>query len=77
MDATDHGLVSDRQVDAATELVNLPLTPVDRTAVAELLSQWMPAALELSARMSTQENDALTPITTFSIPHSPDSTSLL
>lgn len=73
MDATNNDMVSGSQVEAAAGLVGLPLSPADRTAVAELLSQWIPAALELSARMSTRENDDLIPITTFTIPHSPSS----
>ena len=51
MAPTDNGVVSDNQVEAAADLVGLPLSPADRTAVAGLLSQWIPAALELSPEL--------------------------
>ena len=76
MHATDSEMVSDKQVDAAADLVKLPLSSADQIKVAELLGQWIPAALELSERMSVRGSDEIAPITAFNTPHSPSSTTL-
>jgi len=55
-------------VRAAAQLVSLPLSDSDATAVAALLSQWIPAATALSTRMQSADLDGLAPITAFVTP---------
>ena len=50
-------------IDSASGLVDLSLSPTDAAEVAELLSAWMPAAIALSTRM--QDVQDLAPISTF------------
>jgi hypothetical protein len=59
------GAVTPEQVQVAAQFAALPLTAQEVDAVAELLGQWLPAAIALSARMQAADFDALTPITAF------------
>lgn len=47
----------------------LPLKPERATAVLAVLSAWLPAANELSRKMSDPAHQALLPVTTFVHPH--------
>ncbi|MBM7365369.1 hypothetical protein [Gordonia hydrophobica] len=75
MNPNDDATVSTDEVVAAAALVDLPLSDDDATAVGALLSQWIPAAQELNARMRAAENTAIAPITTFTTPDFPHQTS--
>ncbi|CAH0310660.1 hypothetical protein [Rhodococcoides fascians] len=57
--------VSTEYVRAAAASVDLHLGEGDAEQVAALLSQWMPAAKSLSARMQAGDLDRLGPITAF------------
>ena len=46
----------------------LPLTPERESAVATILATWIPAANELSRKMSTAAHQALVPITVLTHP---------
>lgn len=46
-------------------VAELPLPPEREAIVAALLAQWLPAANELSRKMSSPQNAALLPATIF------------
>ncbi len=71
MNPTDPPEVSLDDVAAAATLVGLPLRNHDASSVADLLSQWIPAARTLSTRMQAEENTAITPITVFGVSDTP------
>jgi hypothetical protein len=57
--------VTTEHVSAAARLAALPLTAQESRDVADLLGQWIPAAVALSTRMQAPDLDGLTPITAF------------
>jgi hypothetical protein len=58
-------VVTAEQIEASSRLVDLPLSAGDLDKIAELLSQWIPAAIALSTRMQAPELDNTIPITVF------------
>ncbi|MGO4236929.1 hypothetical protein [Pseudarthrobacter sp. YAF2] len=62
------GVVTAEQIEASSRLVDLPLSAEDSARIAELLSQWIPAAIALSTRMQAPELDNTIPITVFGMP---------
>ena len=62
--------VTDEMVRRLAELAELPLAPGREAAVAATLAAWLPAANELSRKMSEQRYWAITPITVFVHPPS-------
>lgn len=69
------GVVTAQQVEASSRLVNLPLSAENSAKIAELLSQWIPAAIALSTRMQAPELDNTIPITVFGMPGGSSATS--
>ncbi|WP_426241616.1 hypothetical protein [Nocardioides sp. LHG3406-4] len=61
--------ISHDQVRALADAADLPLGDDRLAPMAELLSAWLPAANELSRKMSQPEHDRLMPITVFTQPH--------
>lgn len=55
--------VTPEQVRTLAQLADLALEDERLSAAAELLTAWVPAANELSRKMSVAEYDALMPIT--------------
>lgn len=60
--------VSIEEVRALTAMADLPLEKERLGAMAELLSAWLPAANELSRKMSAPEHLQVVPITVLTHP---------
>lgn len=56
-------------VDRLAHHAALPLRPERQAAVLAVLSAWLPAANELSAKMSEPAHQALLPVTAFTHAH--------
>lgn len=61
--------ISPDEVRTLAATADLPLEETRLASVAELLSAWLPAANELSRKMSAEEYLELTPITVLVHPH--------
>lgn len=62
--------ITQSQVRTLAAVASLPLTEDRLKGAAELLSAWVPAANELSRKMSAAEYDGLMPITVLTHPQS-------
>jgi hypothetical protein len=61
--------VTPETVRALAAIADLPLAKGRAEVVAELLAEWLPAATELSRKMSAPEHQTLLPATVFT--HAP------
>lgn len=66
---TQDAAVDEDGVRALARAANLPLTEDRIPAIAGVLRDWLPAAIELSRTMSASEQQAIMPITVFA--HAP------
>jgi len=57
-----------KEVEVFEQLADLPLKSERRAAVASILSVWVPAANELSRKMSEPQHRAITPNVRFTHP---------
>lgn len=60
--------ISEKEVEVFERLADLPLKAERRAAVAAILSVWVPAANELSRKMSEPRHRGLTPNVRFTHP---------
>jgi len=66
---TQDAAVDEDGVRALARAANLPLTDDRIPAIAGVLQEWLPAAIELSRIMSAPEHQASMPVTVFA--HAP------